>query len=199
MFRFLQRKSRCREIYFHEDDYCQQQFLPMESMAHVVAELKTIDEFSDAHRVPGGFGWTDIDVRQEGPVELRTLKIKREDFAAVVSPFMPAFDVVYTGYSSYRKKCERTAAWGRSQLCAFFANWDEDGTIAHVWANLFDREEDSIRAASKTAAAIGRIHQLVYVDWAWGYKCVASEEEIFTSTLRTKFNSIAENAKKRRT
>jgi hypothetical protein len=36
----------------------------------------------------------------------------------------------------------------------------------------------------------------VYVDWAWGYTCDASEEEAFASMLRTKLQTIAENAKK---
>lgn len=196
MFRFLQRKFRSRKIYFHEDDYCQQQLLPREATAHVVAEVKKIGEFADAHRVPGGPGWTDMYVRQEAPAEIRTLKMKREDLAAVVLPFLPAFDVVYTGYSSYREQCKKTAAWGRSQQCALFADWDDDGIVANVWAELFDRDEDSIRAASKAVSVLGRVHPLVYVDWAWGYTCDASEEETFASMLRTKLQTIAENAKK---
>ena len=195
MFRFLQRKSRSGEIYFHEDDYCQQQLLPREATAHAVAEVKKIGEFADAHRVPGGLGWTDMYLRQEAPAEIRTLKMKNEDFAAVVSPFLPAFDVVYTGYSSHREQCKKTAAWGKSQECALFADWDDDGTIANVWAKFFDRDEDSIRAASQAVGALGRVHPLVYVDWAWGYTCDASEEETFTSMLRTKLQTIAENAK----
>jgi hypothetical protein len=196
MFQFLQRKSRSREIYFHEDDYCQQQLLPRSATAHAVAEVKKIGEFADAHQVQGGLGWTDVYVRQEAPPEFRTLNLKREDLAAIVSPILPVFDIVYTGYSSHREKCEKTAAWGRSQQCALFADWDDDGMVANVWAEFFDREEDSIRAASKAVTALGKVHPLVYVDWAWGYTCDASEEEAFASMLRTKLQTIAENAKK---
>jgi hypothetical protein len=196
MFRFLQRKSRNREIYFHEDDYCQQQLLPREATAHAVAEVKKIGEFADAHRVSGGLGWTDMYLRQEAPTEIRTMKMKNEDFAAIVSRFLPAFNVVYTGYSSHREQCKKTAAWGTSQQCALFADWDDDGTITNVWAELFDRDEDSIRIVSKAVAALGNLHPLVYVDWAWGYTCDASEEETFASMLRTKLQTIAENAKK---
>ena len=195
MLRFFQRKFRNREIYFHEDDYCQQQLLPREAAAHAVAEVKKIGEFADAHQVPGELGWTDVYVRQEAPAEVRTLKMRREDFAAVVSPFLPTFDIVYTGYSSHREQCKKTAAWGRSQQCALFADWEDDGTVANIWAELFDRDEVSIRASSKAVAALGKAHPLVYVDWAWGYTCDTSEET-FASMLRTKLQTIAENAKK---
>ena len=196
MFRFLQRKSGSREIYFHEDDYCQQQVLPRAATAHAVAEVKNIGEFADAHRVPGGLGWTHIYIRQEAPAEIRSLKMKKEDFTAVVSPFLPAFDVVYTGYSSHREQCKKTAAWGTSQQCALFADWDDDGTIANVWAGLFDRDENSICATSRAVAALGKVHPLVYVDWAWGYTCDVSREEAFASMLRTKLQTIADNARK---
>jgi hypothetical protein len=49
-----------REIYFHEDDYCQQQLLPREASAYARAEVQKIGEFAESHRVPGGRGWTDI-------------------------------------------------------------------------------------------------------------------------------------------
>ncbi len=52
-----------RAIYFHEDDYCQQQLLPRDSAADAGAELRKLGEFADAHAVPGGLGWTDIYIR----------------------------------------------------------------------------------------------------------------------------------------
>jgi hypothetical protein len=187
--------SAKREIYFHEDDYCQQQLLPREAAAYAGAEIQKIGEFADSHRVPGGLGWTDIYVRKEAPVELRTLRIKRQEFAALVSSFLTSFDVVYTGYSSHREVCRKTGAWGNSQQCALLADWDEDGIIANVWAEFFAEDEESILAASKAVAALGRLHPLVYVDWAWGYTCDASEERAFASMLRAKLDSIAENVR----
>jgi hypothetical protein len=184
-----------REIYFHEDDYCQQQLLPRGAGAYAEAEIKRIGEFANAHRAPGGTGWTDIYVRQEAPVELRTLGIDRALFAQTAAPFLPPFDVVYTGYSSHREECKKTAAWGRSQGCALLADWDEEGIIANVWAEFFEQEEASIVAGTRALAALGKLHPLVYVDWAWGYTCDASDEDLFASMLRKKLKTIDENPK----
>lgn len=170
-----------REIYFHEDDYCQQQILPRASSSYAAAEVKKIGEFADAHRAPGGLGWTDMHIRQDAPVELRALQINREQFGEIVSPFLPPFDVVYTGYSSYREQCVKTAAWGRSAQCALLADWDGDDVIKNVWAEFFDEDEASIVAAARAVGALGKLHPLVYVDWAWGYTCEASAEETFAS------------------
>jgi len=195
MIPFLQRLFRKREIYFHEDDYCQQQLLPREAAAYAAAELKNIEEFADVHRAPGGFGWTDVYGRKESPVELRTLKMKKEEFAAAVSPFLPPFDVVYTGYSSHREKCRKIAAWGTLEQCALLVDWDDDGIIANAWAEFFGQEAESILAATKAVAALGNLHPLIYVDWAWGYLCDVSDEQAFSSMLHAKLETIAANAK----
>lgn len=195
MLRLFKRMSRRREIYFHEDDYCQQQLLPRGAAAHAEAEVKEIGDFADAHRAPGGLGWTDVYIRQEAPVELRTLRIEKEVFAQTVSPFLPPFDVVYTGYSSHREQCKKTAAWGRSEQCALLADWDEEGIIANAWAEFFEQDEASILAATRAVASLARLHPLVYADWAWGYTCDASDEDSFGSRLRKKLRTIAENAK----
>jgi hypothetical protein len=182
-----------REIYFHEDDYCQQELLPREAAGFAGEELKKIQAFSEAHRAPGGLGWTDLYIQHEAPVELSTLKIDREELAEIVSAFLPPFDVVYSGYSSHREHCQRTAAWGRSQQCALFADWNHDGIVGHIWAEFFEQDEVSIVAATKAVATIGTTHPLIYVDWAWGYICEVSDEHSFSSKLRSKLETIAEN------
>lgn len=195
MLRLFQRILRKREIYFHEDNYCQQQLLPRDAAAHVEAEIKKIDDFADAHRAPGGVGWTDVYVRQETFVELRALGIERELFAQTVSPFLPQFDIVYTGYSSHREQCKRTAAWGRSERCALFADWDEEGIVCNAWAEFFEEDEASILAVTRAISALGRLHPLIYADWAWSYTCDVSDEQLFASMLREKLKTIADNGK----
>ena len=187
------RRARRREIYFHEDDYCQQQILPLDAKAFADEELKKIAEFADAHRAPGGVGWTDMYMRSNPPLELSGLGISRRQFSEVVSQFLAPFDEVYTGYSSHRERCNRTAAWGRSPTCALFADWDEAEVITNCWAMFFDQDEASIQAATQAVAALGGIQPLVYVDWAWGYACEASKADAFSDLLRTKLKTIVEN------
>ena len=53
-----------RKIYFHEDDYCQQQFLPIENQEWVNDKLKTLEDFSAKHKSESGYGWNEIYVRK---------------------------------------------------------------------------------------------------------------------------------------
>jgi hypothetical protein len=185
-----------REIYFHEDDYCQQELLPHEALAFAEAEIKKIGEFANSHRAPDGAGWTDVYVRQKPPVNFRALGMKNEVFGDAVSPDLPPFDLVYTGYSSYRERCKKTAAWGTATHNALFADWDDDGVITNVWAQFFDSDEKSLLAASKAVAALGMLRSIIYVDWAWGYTCEIINEEALASRLRSKLADIAERTRK---
>jgi hypothetical protein len=38
--------SKPREIYFHEDDYCQQELLPREAAGYAETELKKAGDFA---------------------------------------------------------------------------------------------------------------------------------------------------------
>ncbi len=187
--------SKKREIYVHEDDYCQQQLLPRKAAEFAGTELKKIGDFANAHRAPDGLGWTEMYVRKKAPVELPALKIKREDFASIVSLSFPLFDAVFTGYSSYREPCNKTAAWGTTDQCALFANWDDDGIIQSIWAEFFDRDKESINAATSVVRALGVRYPLVYVDWAWGYVCEAHDSASFSSMLQSKLEAIINNLK----
>jgi hypothetical protein len=190
MFNLFQSKIVKREIYFHEDDYCQQELLPREALAFADAEIKKIGEFADAHRDPDGAGWTEVYVRPKAPVSFSALRMTREDFDSVILPHLAAFDVVYTGCSSYRERCRTTVAWGTSQQNAIFVDWDDEGIITNVWTQFFESDEKSLVAASKAIAAIGTIHSLIYVDWAWGFVCEIFNEEAFTARLRDKLEDI---------
>jgi hypothetical protein len=195
MLSLFKRFSRKREIYFHEDDYCQQQLLPQEAATHATSEIRKIDEFAEAHKAPDGLGWTDVYVRNDAPAQFRVLNLNRERFDALVSPHLPRFDQVFTGYSSHREACVKTAAWGLSQSCALFADWSEDGIVANVWTEFFDSEDASIDAAARAVAALASIHPLIYVDWAWGYTCEAASRDRFASMLKTKLEAIAKRMK----
>ncbi len=185
-----------REIYFHEDDYRQQEVLPREALAFVDAEMEKIAEFCEAYRAPGGMGWTEMYVRQKPPVTFRVLGMKREDFEAIISPHVLAFDLVYTGYGSYRERSRKAAAWGTSPHNAIFVDWDDEGIIGNVWTQFFEMDEKSLLAASKAVAALGALHSLIYVDWAWGYSCEIVNEDMFASRLRAKLEDIGERREK---
>ncbi len=187
--------SRQRKIYFHEDDYCEQQLLPRAAAEFAAAEIKKIAAFAEAHRTPDGYGWTDVYVRQEAPAELRALNVDKKEFDSIMCAVMPPFDLVYTGHAAHWERRKKTAAWGKAERCALFAEWDAEGIVRNIWTEFFERDQASILAATKAVAALGKLHPLVYVDWAWGYICDISDEDDFASRLRAKLDIIGEKRK----
>jgi hypothetical protein len=196
MISFFRRFSSPREIYFHEDDYCQQQILPAIDADSIADELRKVGEFSEAHRAPGGMGWTDIYVREEGGPGFGHLKVYRSQFDALIKDIMPAYQRVYSGYSSHRELCKNTGAWGISDLCCIFCDWDDTEIVQNVWVSLFDIKESSVQAAARAIHALAQISPLVFVDWAWDYTCNAGDEREFIRLLSDKLQQIEENAKK---
>jgi hypothetical protein len=186
------KKKSIRKIYFHEDDYCQQQFLPLENQEWVNNELKNIGEFSDKHKSESGFGWNEIYVGKDPTISLADMKLTLEEVSIALAQIMPVYDVVFTGYSTYREKCERTSAWGLNPYCAIFLNWDEKQIVKNVWTNFFDIKNDSIIKSASVAEALGKLRSLLYVDWAWGYSSTLDDPEEFAEQLRAKLKSLRE-------
>jgi hypothetical protein len=192
MFGIFKSTKPVREIYFHEDDYCQQQFLPAAASEAAVAELAAIGQFSEAHRAPGGMGWTDIYVRSGETVGFGTLGVHRDTFDARLVARMPRYDRVFTGYSSHRESCQRTGAWGSGERCSIFADWDDAGIVQNVWTEFFDSSEEALQSAAWAAASVAPDHRLVYVDWAWDYTCQAADTTVFYDRLAAKLRDIDE-------
>lgn len=86
-----------RTRYFHEDDHCQRELLPIASWDYCASELTRINEFSEAHRTL--FGWTKMYVRSEAPVRLRDLKLTAAAIESIVGSHLSRYDEVVTGYS----------------------------------------------------------------------------------------------------
>jgi hypothetical protein len=137
-------------------------------------------------------------MRKDPPTDLCTLKMTLDDIAGVIERYLPPFEIVYTGYSSHRERCKNTAAWGKTSHCALLLNWDSDGIICNIWSEFFDSDDESVSAATKAIGTIGKIQPLIYVDWAWGYVCDASDEATFASSLRNKLNTIESRMSERR-
>jgi len=117
----------------------------------------------------------------------------RAQFEEAIQEFLPKFDTVYTGYSSYRQECKATGAWGTSDSCCIFADWKEDGIIQNVWTGFFDESPDSITLAAHAVSALASHAPLVFIDWAWDYTVHPSNEEEFIRLLRGKLKGISEN------
>ncbi len=60
-----------RESYFHEDDYCQIEILPIDNLKFCLKQAGKISEFSEKHQ--NGIGWDAMYVREENPRKLSEL------------------------------------------------------------------------------------------------------------------------------
>ena len=54
-----------REAYYHEDDYCMIELLPLDNLQHCLTQMGEQQAFADAHR--SGAGWTDMFVPEAPP------------------------------------------------------------------------------------------------------------------------------------
>jgi hypothetical protein len=153
-----------REAYFHEDDYRQIELVCDENFDWCVEQTARIEQFADAHRA--GAGWTDMYVRPETPVPLAARGITVESFADAVTPLLPPFDAVTTGYSTTVEPLPHVRAFGNDPEIIVFAEAGQEIVSAiGITLQVTDAAEAGRVAVALTSLARFR---LVFVDWAWG-------------------------------
>ena len=151
-----------RTIFFHEDDYGQIELLPASAWAYCQQEMGMVEDFAQAHAVPGGY--RDIYLRQPGPSFL-PLAVPFEHLAAAVTPIWPAFDRVETGYGSYREEAQQTRAFGENTTLALFCSVTEQKLIEDVWLTLLIQDEHQLAAVQHVLAAVSTLAPLLLADW----------------------------------
>ena len=151
-----------RTVFFHEDDYCQCEVLSIVEKEYCLREMSEIDAFAEEHR--DGQFYTDIYLREDSTHTLRELNLRSEQLAEALF-FLPAFDRVETGYSSYREECKSTCARGLSDELAVFWESDEEGSVKSLWTSIWVNAE-SIDTARRVYTALGRLAPLLLADWS---------------------------------
>jgi hypothetical protein len=165
MLEFFKRKPQ-RTIYFHEDDYCQIEILPLSNWDYCVNEIKKIDEFSEAHKAE--IGWTDIYLRKEEPESLMNFSITVSDFKESVEKTLAPYSKVTTGYSSHVETCKHTLAWGLGDReFAIFANFTPQNLISVLWLDICVLKEANIAPVMETFRNLPKNNELMIADWNW--------------------------------
>lgn len=118
--------------YVHEDEWGRVAFEPEENRddrARVAAEVRA---FSDAHRAPGGIGWTDLLVVPAAPMKLAERGITFEALREVLGDRAPL--ALTTGYSSHVEPVTNGFAF----RCSSETYWDtiygctKDGIVTQL-------------------------------------------------------------------
>lgn len=153
-------------IYFHEDDFCQIEILPIENLGFCLKQAGCIEEFAKTHK--SGIGYTDMYVRDETPLSLADKKIVPSQLKNALQGITKEFDEVYSGYSSYREKCEFTHAFGNDKNIVLFFDV-KNGIVKNIWLTLDTDKEDDILTAKNIFSALSRIGSFIIADWGWSY------------------------------
>lgn len=170
-----------REVYYHEDDYCQIELAAEANGRWCAEQMGKIDEFSAAHKAE--VGWTDIYVRSANPTPLTSLNISRSTFTASMPSSMPRFDRVFTGYSSYRSECKSTIAFGPNDSLVAYAQFDDNDVISSVWFTLDLRSTDDVVIANDLASGLSRWPVLM-ADWGWSQLIRLTDTDRLTQYYR---------------
>ena len=152
------------EIYFHEDLFCQVEFVPRENIARLADQNNTISGFSEKHF--DGIGYTDIYERDNHHIPITKRNIKIDDLDKCLSNhgFVKA-DIVYYGYASQRIKCENTNAYRFNKSDMFFEY--KNNIVTAFWINgfRFISDESEKLKIKDVLLAIGTKYNLVLNDW----------------------------------
>lgn len=163
-----------REIYFHEDDYCQAELLPLTAKNFCLKQIGVINDFAEEHT--GGAGFTDIYVSENSPHSLEELKIFPEKIAETLD-FLPEFDKVKSEYLEWIPDSAPAFARGIDNDTAVFWEKDENGIISAMWLGIYVVSENR-DIWHRILIQLGKLG-LILADWCAGM-CVdlTNPEEI---------------------
>ena len=153
-------------VYFHEDDFCQIEILPIENLGFCLKQIGCIDEFAETHR--SGFGYTDMYIRDVAPFSLTNKRIMRAQLKNALYGIAREFDEVYTGYSSYREKCDSTHAFGNDENIVLFFDVKND-LVQNIWLMLDIGKEEDILMVQNMFRILSKIGKFIIADWGWSF------------------------------
>ena len=183
----MPQNSLKREIYFHEDDYCQIQILPLSLWDYCLSEMNKINEFSNAHKAE--IGWTDIYIREETPQNLTDLAITVEEFKQSVELTLKRYEKVTTGYSSHVEECENCLAWGiEDRNFTIFADTNSKNLINAVWLEIGTLNRENSPVVTETFKNLPKSNELMIADWNWSNVAAIGNEKSLTDYLAQHFD-----------
>ena len=66
-------------IFYHEDDFCQIEIVPKENLSELIKQADNISDFTSEN------GYSDIYVREENKVSLKTKKISKSELESLLT------------------------------------------------------------------------------------------------------------------
>lgn len=121
-------------FYIHEDDWGRVSLEPDENRNDRARVSEEVRAFGEAHRAPGGIGWTDLMVVPASPVEITVRRITLPALRELLGPTAIETAEVTTGYASHREpvtnafafRCSGEPFWNTLYGCV------RDGTVTQL-------------------------------------------------------------------
>jgi len=154
-----------KELWFHEDDYAQVQFLPLSCWNFCCDQLDKLAAHDVEHRAPDGVGWTKMYSLPAAPALTASLGVSIGDLAAAMTWKLRRTNRILTGtWSGKGEKLPHTAAY-RSGDCAIVFSWNEDRIIESLWFKDGYASWWSRHVLLEAFFRIGTLAPLLLVDW----------------------------------
>ena len=153
-----------RIAFYHEDDYCQKEILPLTAKDFCLKQMGEINDFSQEHQLGSGF-FTDIFIREETPHGIDELGLRSEQLNETLN-FLPLYDLVETGYSSYREESKATYGRGKGYGQNIFWAVNESGIVNAIWLDM-EIASITVDMWRKVLLSLGKIAPVLLADWSW--------------------------------
>lgn len=157
-----------KELYFHEDDYCQIELVPVENEKYVKIEIENIDTFSEEHKASDGIGWTDMYIRDDSKqLQLESYKINYLELDKILSNIADRCDKVYTGYSTYREECNNTFGYKLDEIKTYISF--DNNYVTKIWFDYCICDIKDVKNLLTILIIICNDYNLLFVDWTSGF------------------------------
>ena len=166
-------------LFFHEDDFCQIELIPIENYDDAKSQLEKSSDFSREHF--DGVGYTDIYLRSENKFELERRKILVRDLHnLLINVGFTEVGKVTTGYGQdYRVVPENTVGFGHD-YSAIYYDYKSD-FVTNIWLTQpFNIEKKKL---IHFLTEVGKRWYLLLVDWEASEVVHLSEEKAISKYL----------------
>ncbi len=154
-----------RTVYFHEDDYCQIEILPLSAKKFCLKQIGEIFGFAEKHTEE--YGFSDIYIRNENSHSIREVGISHEKIAEILD-FLPEFDEVTSEYLQWIEDSKPVFSRGIDNDTAVFWEKDENNIISAMWLGGMYIVPENCHIWRKILTVLGNTAPLMLADWNAG-------------------------------
>jgi hypothetical protein len=158
--------------FYHEDDFGQVEVLPRTCWNFCADRLELIAKHGrvaqapqPAAAAPAGPAPSPSQPASVKPQALRDLGIRVDALMRVMPRDLAMVPEVTTGHGAHRHPAPRTRAFLAADRALLFASWDEDEVVSTAWHVPCALTPDQRRLLVKTLESVGRLGELMLVDW----------------------------------